>query len=74
MFSCAGCGLRSGHLPDPGLPLEAVRRAQGRLRLHADQQRSLCPFLRHHDQQTPGGSQTAEPGVAVKRAAVTSHL
>lgn len=69
MFPCTGCGLRPRHLPDPGLPLQAVRRAQGRLRLHADQQRSLRPFLRHHDQQAPGRGQAAEPGVAVRRAA-----
>lgn len=61
----AGGGLRSGHLPDAGLPLKAVRRAERRLRLHADQQRAPRPFLRHHDQQTPGRGQTAEPSLAV---------
>ena len=62
----AGGGVWSGHLSDTRLSLEAVWRAERRLRLHVDQQRALRPFLRHHDQQTPGRSQTAQPGLAVK--------
>lgn len=72
-FPLVGGSLWSWHLPDTCLSLKAIWRIERRLWLHADQQRPLRPVLCHHDQQTPGRSQTAQPGLAVKWSS-ESHL
>lgn len=64
----SGCRLWPGHLPNPRVPLKAVRRSEGRLRLHAHLQRPPGFVLRDNDQQTFSRGQTAEPRVAIKSA------
>lgn len=64
----SGCRVRPGHLPDPRVPVEAIRCPERRLRLRLDKQRPLRAGFCDHDHEKTGSGEAAEPRLAIRAA------
>lgn len=60
-----GCCVRPGHLPDPSVPIEAVRCPKRWLWLRADKQRPLRAGFCYYDHKETCSGEAAEPCLAV---------